>query len=91
MSQQAAPDVRTGTGENITSKVRMGQIKFTNALPICHFIDNDDPMVTRVPGAPNELHSSGMWRLAEADRFHNLRQATEMTRLRRGVGLPGRV
>ena len=37
-------------------KIRIGQIKFTNALPICHYIDSTNPMVEQVPGAPNELN-----------------------------------
>jgi len=37
-------------------KLRIGQIKFTNALPICHFIDRADPDVEFVPGAPTQLN-----------------------------------
>ncbi|PWK06636.1 menaquinone biosynthetic enzyme MqnA/MqnD family protein [Tumebacillus permanentifrigoris] len=39
------------------AKLRIGQIKFTNALPICHFIDRSDPMHEFWPGAPSELNS----------------------------------
>lgn len=56
MSEQVATNVLTGTSGDTDSKVRMGQIKFTNALPICLFIDQNDPMVECVPGAPNELN-----------------------------------
>ncbi|MGB8956062.1 MAG: menaquinone biosynthesis protein [Tumebacillaceae bacterium] len=38
-------------------KIRIGQIKFTNALPLCHFIDNANPLIEKVPGAQNELNA----------------------------------
>lgn len=37
-------------------KQRIGQIKFTNALPICHFIDRSDLSFEFWPGAPTELN-----------------------------------
>jgi len=37
-------------------QLRIGQIKFTNALPICHFIDRADPETTFIPGSPAELN-----------------------------------
>jgi chorismate dehydratase len=36
--------------------IRVGQIKFTNALPICHFLEKDDPAIEYVPGAPTQLN-----------------------------------
>lgn len=36
--------------------LRIGQIKFTNALPICYFIDRSNPMHEFWPGAPAELN-----------------------------------
>ncbi|MFD2168672.1 menaquinone biosynthetic enzyme MqnA/MqnD family protein [Tumebacillus lipolyticus] len=37
--------------------VRIGHIKFTNALPICHFLDRSDPEIEFLPGAPSELNA----------------------------------
>ncbi|TCP59345.1 futalosine synthase [Tumebacillus sp. BK434] len=36
--------------------VRIGHIKFTNALPICHFLDKSDPEIEFIPGAPSDLN-----------------------------------
>jgi len=36
--------------------IRVGQIKFTNALPICHFLDKTHPNIEFYPGAPTELN-----------------------------------
>ncbi|MBL0387947.1 menaquinone biosynthesis protein [Tumebacillus sp. ITR2] len=44
-------------GEIGTDLLRIGQIKFTNALPICHFIDRSSPHHTFLPGAPSELNA----------------------------------
>lgn len=47
------------TGSNTTKDdhvLRVGQIKFTNALPICHFLEKNDPAIQFRPGAPTELN-----------------------------------
>lgn len=36
--------------------LRVGQIKYTNALPICHFLEKNDPDIEYYPGAPIELN-----------------------------------
>jgi chorismate dehydratase len=46
-------DAATG---NQSAKLRVGQIKYTNALPICHFLEKQDPDIEYYPGAPSELN-----------------------------------
>ncbi|KEO83728.1 menaquinone biosynthetic enzyme MqnA/MqnD family protein [Tumebacillus flagellatus] len=40
----------------LADTLRIGQIKFTNALPICHFIDRNSATHRFFPGAPAELN-----------------------------------
>lgn len=57
MSQLAAN--RSGSSDTVSTAretLRIGQIKFTNALPICHFIDRSNPLFEFWPGAPSELN-----------------------------------
>jgi chorismate dehydratase len=42
--------------KQLSHHVRIGHIKFTNALPICHFLDKSDPEIEFLPGAPTELN-----------------------------------
>jgi chorismate dehydratase len=89
-AQSVVPELERA--EDNAHILRVGQIKYTNALPICHFLKKDDPDIQYYPGAPSELNRwlvAGQVDVGLISAFAYAEHADEMVALR-GLSISSR-